>query len=175
MSVTGQAMSHVLFLKGGDHETGARFWAIRAAADMHLDLKLPRHVKPQTSGPLVAMVCNRCGASEPTSTLAQAASFRDRHYYCGEPGAPVSGCPTCGRLAFRWAEMCRHCGSVGLRPKRRRVPITELLGQRCAYTIIRASGEQVGKIECGSLRQAKAASRAMWPHERLEVANYERG
>jgi hypothetical protein len=178
MSCTGQALSNARLLAHGNDISGAKYWALRAVELMPSDLKLPRHVQARTGtvSTLVELHCRRCDAAEVAPTLAQAGAFRDRHWYCNdERGAAVSGCPACGRLAFRWEPACRFCGSAGLKPKRRRVPVADVLAKRATYKITRANGDVVAQISCGGMRQAKAAGRALFPHERLEVAICEQG
>lgn len=166
MSNTGQALANVqLLLKDGDNR-GAQFWASKATRYIHDDLTLPLHIEAEADDGGFYLRCTRCGVLTSPATMANAARFRDWHFYCGMDRTAVTPCTACGRLGFYWENDCRACEvPLGSRRKRELVNVAPrtVLMEKTEYIAVQHGDWEVFTISCNTIRQARSAAERIMP------------
>lgn len=164
MSNAAQAFDHAAFCRGKDREQ-ERFWVERALHEIRTELHLPEHM--HTKG---GLTCGTCWESADVASVAHAADFRDRHYYCGETTIPSWVCPKCGKDCLGFLPSCGFCWEV--RPEQARLfsglDISTILWQRQNYEILQDE-LVLATVSCGSLLRARRAARAMFPRQPITV------
>ena len=109
MSNTSAALENRRIAMRNGHADKARHWALAACEHLPQDITLPEHIRVFVHVEIQTWIdCRRCHKVRPVESVAEAADFRDRHWYCGDT-ADVWRCPTCGAWEFLFLDRCRFC------------------------------------------------------------------
>lgn len=179
MSNTSEALKNVRILRwrgvaGAPDHSRLRTWLVKAAECLPDDIVLPPHIVPCRSGDdYLTLECKARGCCHDlyrVDTVAQAADFRDRHFYCGQSHAPAWRCPTCDHWAFAFEDRCRFCHREhDVAVAHAEMPYHELLDQYVSYDIFLPGRLWRATIKCNSLLRAKRAARATYRGQYAEV------